>query len=242
MPIGVKKYGFDIPAEGLEDLSEVAEFANQLDRVQEIWRSLGISPSPTELDEATSKALNIDLSRTRKLRRGLTSLWTLLQATRLSPQELFDSLTLSMKSSASEEWYGKHIKQWTEAREQILRSLAYGQQDETTAVRSKTQELAFLRENVLLSCRLITEMRPIFNKAADKVANNILTTSLVVRYRSSDSQTKEIFFALDADDLDDLRGQCERAERKIATIEKTFGDAAWPLKILGERLRGTRDE
>lgn len=222
---------FEIPLQAYDELQDVAEYADSLDAIQEAASQEGALWDSPATAEAVSKKVSIGQDRVVRVLRGLLSLRTLMRVTKLTASDLFDTVTASIKVGAQPDWRDAHLEAWQQARERVVAALM--QKDDALSIESKTRELTFLHEKVLRNCRLLMDLRPVYDDSAGKIANTILTVSLFVRYVSH-GRERETQFAMDLDDLAELRRQCERVERKLATAERMFADAKWPLKIPGK--------
>jgi hypothetical protein len=232
MPSRPSSYSFEIPPQGLQELAEVASLADHLSDVQKALDQLGPTAGAEGVRTAVAGALKIDLKRADLVLRGLVSLRSLKGVTKLSAADLFDAVTDSLESIASADWRQRHLEPWKSARDKIIAVISQGSDDDVLSVRSKIRELTYLHENILLGSRLLTELRPVYNSAGDSIVNTVLTTTLLIRYRGH-GRAQEMQFEMDLDDVSDLRAQCERAERKIATARRMFQQASWNLMVAG---------
>ena len=232
MPSKPSGYSFEIPPQGLQELAEVAALADRLSDVQKALNQLGPTASAEALRTSIAGALTIDPKRADLILRGLGSLRHLEGATKLPAAELFDTITDSIESTASDDWKHRHLDVWKAARDKIIAAISRRSDDDVLSVRGKIHELTYLHENILLNGRLLTELRPVYNSAGDSIVNTVLTTTLLVRYRGH-GLSQEMQFEMDLDDISSLRAECERAERKIATAKRMFQQASWSLTIAG---------
>ena len=78
-------------------------------------------------------------------------------------------------------------------------------------------------ENIFLSGRLITDIRPVFGSdiEEDPKAAMIIHNFRIHYRRSEEEEHKDIYFALTGEDIKDLKKMLERAEKKARTL-KTF--------------------
>jgi hypothetical protein len=220
---------FEIPPEGRAELAAIAELSSRLKDIQAAAREAGTN-GITAASKFIAKKLALDEGQVQRLIDGLLSIRTLMRQTRLPPEELLAALTISLEQ-APDEWKRQYLAQWSESRAVLLDYLCH---DDWIAIRSKVRELTFLHENIFSSCRLLTELRPVYNHSGDEIVDTVLTTSLLIRYRSDVGRQREIQFALDVADLSEIRRQCERAGRKIAVAEQMFKQVDWPLTIAGK--------
>jgi len=224
---------FEVPPEAFAELLAIASFSDRLKEIQDAANAVGVDQDSRSTAENVAGRVDIKPDQVSLVLRGLLSLRSLKRASRLSSTGLFDSLTSSLDQAPSD-WKNANLETWKRARNSVVQVLEQSQQDDPLSVRSKTRELTYLHENIFTGCRLLTELRPVFSKSADKILNTVLTTSLLVQYRA-DNLGREIQFAMDVNDLTDLREQCERAIIKISTAEKTFRETNLSLAVAGRQ-------
>jgi hypothetical protein len=83
---------------------------------------------------------------------------------------------------------------------------------------AKRKDVCYSHERVASNFRIFTEMRPIFDEdASQPIEAAVITHSLRILY-VQDSQFKEFFVTLDADDLANLQRQVERASQKSENL------------------------
>ncbi|MGB0428918.1 MAG: hypothetical protein ACPGLV_00495 [Bacteroidia bacterium] len=83
---------------------------------------------------------------------------------------------------------------------------------------AKAQELAVNREKLLRSSKIITDIRPVFtDKESDSFSSAVVLFTLRLEY-IEDGEDKISYFALDKSDLNRLKAQIERAEKKEELI------------------------
>lgn len=100
----------------------------------------------------------------------------------------------------------------------------------TYHITDKARALTFQRENLLLNTRVITDIRPIFSDDDDcQIEGEVILHTLKIASQKGYNHDT-IYFALDSDDLAELKVQIERAERKESNIRKRIGNL--PNKIL----------
>ena|SRR5690348_3556139 len=80
-------------------------------------------------------------------------------------------------------------------------------------------------ENVFLSGRIMSDIRPVFGFSGTDVVGAIMMHNLKVTYYGAEGDPREIFFALDNDDLEALKSIIERAESKAASMEQLIRKA-----------------
>ena len=88
----------------------------------------------------------------------------------------------------------------------------------------KAEELGYDNDNILLSSRIISEVRPVFNEAEDlKISKLIITHKLKISHTNSSNDKEETYFTLSSDDLLNLKGLIDRALQKEIIIKESLG-------------------
>ena len=89
---------------------------------------------------------------------------------------------------------------------------------------SKARELTTEHANVYINSRIITDIRPVFGMNLDEPPKGgVVTHTLHVHYRAhKEGEHKDIFLALDKDDLEALKNAIERAEKKENNLKNIF--------------------
>lgn len=114
---------------------------------------------------------------------------------------------------------GIPIDDWTRVQESIEELL------ETNSVRfaATAIELAYDYANLLRWTKVLTDIRPLFNDAADVVEGAVVSYTLRLRYDSADGE-HDLSIALDTADIEKLADQCKRAIRKANTAKSLMED------------------
>jgi hypothetical protein len=92
-------------------------------------------------------------------------------------------------------------------------------------ITSKAKNLAVQDERTFCSARIMTELRPVFDDGSDAQPKAmVLVHRLKILYHAGSSDHKELYLALDADDLKELRKLITRAEAEAKSIESILPD------------------
>ena len=89
--------------------------------------------------------------------------------------------------------------------------------DRAIAITAKARAVAAEQHNVFCGVKIYSDIRPIFSAAADSIPGALVLHNLKIRYHQSGEQ-KEIYFALENSELNDLRMAVERAEKKAKQL------------------------
>ena len=100
-------------------------------------------------------------------------------------------------------------------------------QVESIVLASKASAIQREHPNVLMSARVLTDMRPVFGDGPESLQGGIVIHSL--KHTSIHSnQVQELFFALDDDDLVMLQKTIARAEAKSRTLRSFLENSGLP--------------
>ena len=187
---------------------------NQREELISIFENLPIGATPQKASNAISQKL--DLSENSAIEMSLT-LFSIFSA--------FDRLDFSV-----EELVGEFIKAIKESK--TLKELEISENFENQLFRlidisnltltSKAIDLLTERGRILLSTRIISDVRPVFSGKDDlEIVGNLIIHNLKVAYKDN-SNLKELFLALDSKDLSELKEQIIRTEKKEEKLRNTI--------------------
>ncbi len=99
---------------------------------------------------------------------------------------------------------------------------------EAVKLASKAIAIQHEHEHVFCTARIFTDIRPIFgDDARAPPGGGVLVHSLKISYHEG-SRTRDLFVALDPDDIDTLRDLIVRAEIKAKTLRNLLSSASVP--------------
>ena len=108
------------------------------------------------------------------------------------------------------------------------------QKGQNLKVTTKAHTLNSERERILVSSRIITDIRPVFNdEKEEEIQGSIIIHTLQLEF-FEDSKKKTMFFAVDSKDLEKLKTDVERAEKKHEKISHHFKSDGIPFFELTE--------
>jgi len=82
----------------------------------------------------------------------------------------------------------------------------------------KIEQLKTDYQNILEDVKILTDLRPVFDKPGDRPTGFIIVHTLKIVHHES-GEHKELFFALEGDDVLTLKHTAERALEKMASLE-----------------------
>ena len=192
---------------GLERLSEVLRVFDEMDRP--LLR-------PQELLERLSELLGEE-EQAEALARQLLSLQGLVRQTGLSVDDVFAGVRNAISQQGGS--IGFETTTW-ESVEDVVKSLVQNQSIRLTAT---AIELAYDYANLLRRTKILTDIRPLFNEAADEIEGAVVSYTFRLRYDSADGE-HELSIAFDESDIKTLINQCNRALAKASTARQLMAD------------------
>lgn len=103
-------------------------------------------------------------------------------------------------------------------REKFKERLAHCLHASALEVAGKARNLVYEHENVLQDARIMTDIRAVFGESTEEPPKGAMIVHTLKLSFLNDNQLKEIFVALDRDDVTLLREALERAESKAKSL------------------------
>ena len=185
---------------GLETLTRLAE---ELSARRPLLNSQELAKS---VAESTSVGLPIVSSALGLLNR----LAMIQRRFDLSVDELISGVTANLEQLPYEEWNVSHRDAWTGISQFLT---AFLNSPNAVTMSAKASDLLVEQRTVLCSSRIVTDARPVFDDSAESVIGVVQVHTLVLRC-SEAGMHKDYYIACDSDDLQNLKKQIERAEKK----------------------------
>lgn len=123
---------------------------------------------------------------------------------------------------------------WSECRPALQALL----EADSILLAAKALDVSYDFERVFLDGRLVTSIRPIFDGGRAEIVGSTIVQTLRIEFIAPNGDQSNISVALDADDIAQLRDECERALTKAAAAKmKMEKDAKLETIIPGEEIR-----
>jgi hypothetical protein len=216
------------PREAVDEIIELLDHGEHILAV--VNRSKGLPPaaSITGFSSRVARELALDAALVANIVTTLWQLKNLQQDARLETAAFVATLKRSLESrpvlgAKNEQQRQKWEDKWKNVAPVLSAALDAIDDDHPLLTSAKATLLAYSQQNLFLSAQVLTDVRPVFNAAGDKIVETVITHTLLVRYRA-DNEPRLITFALDQQDLVTLRKQCERAERKSTVAKNSLKD------------------
>ncbi|WP_254563307.1 hypothetical protein [Oscillatoria sp. HE19RPO] len=189
--------------------------------IEEILESFETNISPLlQIEEITHAVANqvtqLDVNQSEKIIAFLLSLSGLFNDSDFYPQEFVDSLLEFLRTSPEfcEKFDDFHLQRFSQ---RLLRVMEQGG---VLAVLSKAANVIFEQERIFLKARVISDIRPIFDRDIEKGPDSAtIIHTLKLEYRQA-NQSKEFFLALDSIDIKQIQEQLNRAEKKAELLRQ----------------------
>jgi hypothetical protein len=223
--------GLTVPDQAQRQLRALLK---NLERMEEILiRSRDTRPGITayEVLEPLASKLDIDYDDL------LDIFYSLENLSRLAPAYGSASEALDRVIAGSESALGKRMR---ESKPQLLAILENYTGDHPVALSFKAQKLVYLYERVYRDAEILTDVRPIFDDAADRVLGAIIGHTLSISF-TRNATNERLHLAMDAGDVLALRRACDRAIRKATALQQslTGSNLNWDVHVLRGEDDGT---
>ena len=163
-----------------------------------------------ELAKSIADSTSVELPTVSSAITILNRLAILQRRFDLSPADLISGITASLDQLPYEEWKESHREAWREISGFLTTFLSSPNAVTTSA---KASDLLVEQRTVLCASRIVTDARPVFDDSAETIIGVVQVHTLVLRCSES-GMHKDYYIACDSDDLQNLKKQIERAERK----------------------------
>jgi hypothetical protein len=221
---------FKLPAAAFRDIAQLTDLADRLKDIAKAAELLVSDVPFQDYVQTISRNLNVEVESVASVITAFRGLRRLQQSFDLDPDELIKQLTTSLEKDAKEQWKSQYWDRWTKSGHIVAEVLELLVADHPLVLLWKSELLAGAHENLLGESVILTDIRPVFNQAGDKVVQTVVSHTLLVDYLSGQDR-KRIQFTLDAADITDLKDACERAKRKSDAIRASLSQLSWPTSV-----------
>ncbi len=206
---------YSLPSKYLPALGTIVELADQLEPMIASIGSLDKSKTLNDVIAQLKKMTGLDEKRLREVLDALALFHSIGNSHALTPADLYASLTERLETIATSEWKQQFLDGW----KRNHKSLTYAiDSDNPFGVFYKIINLTYTHQNIVQDLRLISDIRPVFNREGNKILDSTVGHSLVINYTDGGPDRKTIHFSLDDSDLSELQKICTRSAAKAALI------------------------
>jgi hypothetical protein len=210
---------FRLSSSQRSDLVKVCEIgAARIDQITRRISSERLTLRRSKIESIIAEEVGSELGET--LGRLVFSIAGSFRRNRSTPAEFLERLDTTLTGDSKED---QRLSGWAECRPAFQHLL------ETDSVRiaAKAIDISYDFERVYLAGRLLTSIRPVFDEKREELVGSTIVQTLRVEFIAPNGDQSSISIAMDADDIKQLQGECERAlmkaEKARSKIEKDCG-------------------
>lgn len=226
------KVAVSIPRQAYRGLALLAKHRDKLPVIRECASEA--TASITELVRLASARTGLPEDDVSDIVDALLGMHGVRSRLNVSAEVLVQALNTCIEQQAPEEWRKENLTAWQAAREALKEAF---RSDDPVGIFEKSIRLAVAHQNVLETSRIVTDVRPVFDDAGEKILRAVVTHVLMVEYFDG-SDTKRIHLMLDAKDVKELKRICERADKKATVLLEATKALDWPVSVVGEDEHG----
>ncbi len=214
--------------QALPDLKELADLPPRLmTTVATALTEVAPSLTPLHLAESVSSSANLGITEVGPPIRIIRRIALLQRFLEKSAESFVAELTACLAALSDTQWPTEYREKWRSIAPELVRALS-----PTSAIYLSAKAHDLLGEQSLALCaaRIITDMRPIFDDEAKEMEAVVPFHTLVLRCHESErSEHKMIHVAIDANDLQQIRKQVDRAERKEQLMRSKLASGGYTI-------------
>lgn len=220
----------------LEDLAILLENSGKLGEIVDFSHCVGVGLNG--LGRRIAAQLGLEESLVRDLLSAISRLKRFFEIHDGSAEGL-RWISDNIQSRTPADWQKKHLAAWRQYATSIADVIDRISDDHPIVIALKAQTLVYSHQNIFLDAKLITDIRPIFNDAASKIDELVVTHMLSVEFMDGTQQSNSVLtIAMDQDDIASLQAQCERAAIKTLTLRNQLTD--FQIVVMPDNSEGTQ--
>jgi hypothetical protein len=177
----------------------------------------------SDLSDEVSGRTGLSRDLTRDIVLVLTSLY-LTRDAQNAPVEKFVDQEVSVALKRAETFSGDDADvQWAKFRKFIITALSL---ESTVGTAAKAGRILTQHERIFASARILTDVRPIFHlNVSEKPDSAVIIHMLRITQRDNFGHMSDKYFALDSNDIRNLKALIDRALRKEETLKALVKDS-----------------
>ncbi len=203
-----------IPEKALPDLEKIAELSDEVfNTILSVLRDQKPTLTTTQLEEQIGQKLedSVRLNLASVLTPTFV-LFTFKEKSGASARELAEAVFKSSAVAKSDK-ITEPLKEKLKARLEALLSL-----DNSLGVTAKALDVMTEHEHVFCGARILSDIRPVFCGPTNTATAAVIVHNLQIAYHEGGSH-RELYVAMDTDDIATLKKIVERAENKARLLE-----------------------
>jgi hypothetical protein len=198
---------FRLTASQRRDLAEVCEIgASRIDQIARRISSEVLTLRRSKIEGIIAEEVGSE--RGEILARLVFSIAGSFRRNRSTPGEFLDRLDMTLTADSSRE--DERLASWAQCRVALQHLL----ETESVQIAAKAIDISYDFERVYLAGRLLTSIRPVFDERREELVGSTIVQTLRVEFLAPNGEQSTISIAMDADDIRQLQGECERALTK----------------------------
>ncbi len=150
---------------------------------------------------------------------------------RIDSAQFLEHATRVFEERAGDASPDEDLRVWKGALDMLREALSRIEPDHPFSVSRKAERLAWGHQNVFFEGKILTDLRPVFSAAGDKLLQSVVTHSLLIDYFEG-NRVVRLELGLDVSDVAELRKVCERAELKSITLREALKALPWASNLL----------
>jgi hypothetical protein len=132
---------------------------------------------------------------------------------------IFELVTTTLREAEDSGDWQPFLERWNELRPQVVNALDSMDERHPVVVSNRAEGLLRSQQNILISCRIITDARSVFDAAGEQILGTAITHSLLMHYSTGSHQDHAtISIALTPGDIEALQAACVRAKKKESVL------------------------
>jgi hypothetical protein len=167
-----------------------------------------------DLARRICKAVGLDVDETVLIVRGLVRTYLTRSQLDATNEATVEAIAANLEKANKT----KALNVWNDSKTKIVQALDALNDEHALVLSLKAEFVAGSRPNILISMRLFTDARPVFNEAGDRVLFNVIGHTLSLEYREEDRR-QEIHLSLDGGDIAQLFELCMQADAQAAALK-----------------------
>jgi hypothetical protein len=213
---------------------EIKDFLDKSEAFETVTNNAhAFAPAPglTALTRRIARQTGVPYQDARRILSFLWNLKSLQEYDGSSAHEFINRFTEVVRRNEHRVLSGTDLIKWDQLADRLSQWLATDPDRGAIAISAKAADLAHVHQNNFRSVRIITDARPVFDTGGTRILATVITHSLVITY----NKDTEIHIAVDAEDIADIKAQCERAQVKIQTLAESVQRMGVPALVFPDQ-------
>ena len=209
----------------VSDLTLLIQHRDQIDRIVDAAKDVPPASSIRAFSSRVAKRIDdakVDTGVVLDVLQTLVNIPRMARRLGVERGRMIGVLTASLSRYSDEKWKERHLDGWESTSSIVASAIKSIHEGHPLFISAKAETLAYSHQNILTSQRIITDVRPVFDRDGAKIEETLILHNLLVEYSDGISPPKRVCFTLDSDDVTALRKSCERAEGKARSTREAL--------------------